>query len=641
MNNKYSKLTAELDGDELKISNLRARYNPGDIKIINIADIEPESTTTIGMKAKSFHYSNKIILIKDIPNSTDTIIVYTANSSVRVYRHSNPETHPLSSFLTVKSKVFFLWLSRRCLTIAYLCCVINKYKVPVKSVQFTIGNNEVARNKDVPLFTGGIKPLQLFSRGLFVDRISIKTLLNGEPEINSRIGLSIFFDDSDDRAAHYFLAKGSRRYSNKTKWYYAPIAQIRRDGFSVSIRRNGHGGLSIVRRRLEDIEKTVKFRFYESLPVSFILYHVAHLIRKVSRVQVNLYFEKLASQAEEGAINIFRKARDESTLSKNYFIIRDTAEVYDSIKDERNVVRNFTLRSYWLMYRANNIVATEVPQHMNILRSGNKYARRAPYSQTFVFLQHGITYLKPQDKTTSFKKGREGEPDYMIVSSEKERDITSDMLSIEEERFIISGMPIFDGVKYNHITTQSSDIVTIMLTWKPYEEHIQNFVESTYYKTVTELYVILKNLVHKDNIRIIAHPKFKNQMMGTEMESVLWQDTVASALEQTKLVITDYSSVCYNVFYQGGGVIFYQPDLEKYQQETGILIPHDDEYIGERVFYEEDIEKLLKKVLKGGKVDLQTLRSKRFIENYKSINEYNDGKNIYRIYEALHEINIV
>lgn len=641
MNEKYSQLEAELKGQTLTVTYHRARYNPKDTEKIEISAIEPGSTVPLGVQSKSFYYVNKILLVEDIEDTSDVLVVYTQDGYVYAYRHNNVNSHPLTRFMTVRSKAFFVWLSRRSLQLAYVSCVINKYQLPVKEIRFSIGN-EVERFKKIPVFSEGIKPIELLRRGVSYDRVLLKPLLQGEPQINSSISISVKIDDRySDRTASHFLTRGTKLYTNRPKWYYAPITQTRRNGFNVNIRRNGHGGLSIVRRRLGDVENTLRFRFYESVLVSFILYHLAHTVRKLSRKKVNLYFEKLAGQAEEGAIDVFRKARNDSKFSKNYYIIRDMALIYESIKKEKGVVRNFTLHSYWLMYRANNVIATEVPQHMNILRSGNKYARRAPYTQTFVFLQHGITYLKPQDKTTSFKKGREGEPDYMIVNSKKERDIASDMLNIKEERLINSGMAIFDNTKYNHITAKSTDIVTIMLTWKPYEEHIQDFVESTYYKTTVQLYDSVSKLVKKENIRIIAHPKFKNHMLGTDMESVLWQGTVSDALEQTKLVITDYSSVCYNVFYQGGGVIFYQPDLDCYQQETGKLIPRDDEYIGERVFSSEHVDTLLGNVLKDGAVNLASLRSKRFVDNYKTINEYSDGKNIERIYTALHDLKLV
>ena len=41
------------------------------------------------------------------------------------------------------------------------------------------------------------------------------------------------------------------------------------------------------------------------------------------------------------------------------------------------------------------------------------------------------------------------------------------------------------------------------------------------------------------------------------------------------------------------------------------------------------------------KIDLTKIRNKKFEENYATINEFSDGKNIERIYEKLEELEII
>ena len=125
------------------------------------------------------------------------------------------------------------------------------------------------------------------------------------------------------------------------------------------------------------------------------------------------------------------------------------------------------------------------------------------------------------------------------------------------------------------------------------------------------------------------------------MKDTLWNKPISEALEKTKLLITDYSSVCYNSFYQGSGVIFYQPDLELYEKENGKLIPNDDEYIGKRAFNIEELEGILKQSINNKKIDLNKLRTKKFENNYKLINEFSDGKNIERIYQELIKLKLI
>jgi hypothetical protein len=74
-----------------------------------------------------------------------------------------------------------------------------------------------------------------------------------------------------------------------------------------------------------------------------------------------------------------------------------------------------------------------------------------------------------------------------------------------------------------------------------------------------------------------AHPKVYDLLADADIKDSLWQGSISDILKQTKLLIADYSSVCYNAFYQGAGVNFYQPDLEFYENENGRLIPESEE----------------------------------------------------------------
>ena len=180
-----------------------------------------------------------------------------------------------------------------------------------------------------------------------------------------------------------------------------------------------------------------------------------------------------------------------------------------------------------------------------------------------------------------------------------------------------------------------------MLTWKSYEEHIQEFTNSEYYQNVMSIYHMLERYMAAENIIIVPHPKMASLCENTPLKQNMWEGPISEVLQYAKLLITDYSSVCYNSFYQGGGVIFFQPDLVHYQAEAGELIPADDEYIGYRVFNLDELEKVIEKAITDGKIRLETVRNKEFEKRYLTINEYHDGKNIERIAIKLKELNII
>ena len=88
-------------------------------------------------------------------------------------------------------------------------------------------------------------------------------------------------------------------------------------------------------------------------------------------------------------------------------------------------------------------------------------------------------------------------------------------------------------------------------------------------------------------------------------------------------------------------MIFYQPDLKKYEEENGKLIPNDDEYIGYRVLNNNDLEKVLDKIIENKKIKLSEARTKEQEKIYETINEFHDGKNTERVLKKLKEEKII
>ena len=249
--------------------------------------------------------------------------------------------------------------------------------------------------------------------------------------------------------------------------------------------------------------------------------------------------------------------------------------------------------------------------------------------------------MKCQGDGSTFAKNKEGEATYIIVGSEKEKDAVVDMLNLDEEQVLNTGLPIFSKIEFNHINQDSEDIVTIMLTWKPYEEQLYDFEESTYYKNTIEIYNMISKYIDKEKIVIIPHPKVFELLANTDIKERFWQGKISTILEKTKMLITDYSSVCYNSFYQGAGVIFYQPDLKEYETYNGKLVPKDDEYIGKRAYNINELENIIRETIRDKHINLSKIRNEKFENNYATINEFTDGKNIERIYRKLKELNII
>ena len=564
----------------------------------------------------------------------NVIIVYSQDGKIRYSYCSKNKAY--KKLVKLKYKVLYISLNKRRLKIKVLAYLVNKYKLDIKDCKFYI-DEVLYKNCNIKQYKSEISKLKMLKEGnIYTFKFNMEEILKDESIINGAIRFNFKIEENE---IDYRIAKFNKKLI-ENKYYKIPLKYIYVKDFAVHIRRTLAGNLVLVKRKIEPIEESLRFKILENRMFSCIMYHLGKTLNKFRKRKINLFYEKFASKSEEGVLDLCKKC-GQSNRTRNYFIIDKESADYNRIKENKCVIPKYSLKYYWLFYNTNYFIASEVPSHLNILRSNNKYFRKATYDKKFVFLQHGIIYMKNLGLNTVFSKGEEGESQYMIVSSQKEKDVVVDMLHYDEEQLLVTGLGMFSNIKYNHINEKSEDYVTIMLTWKPYEEQLYNFEESSYYENVIQIYKILCKYINKDKIIIIGHPKANELLSKTDIKDSLWKNPISKALEKTKLLITDYSSVCYNVFYQRGGVIFYQDDLEKYEKENGHLIPNEDEYIGKRAFNIEELERIIEKTVENGRINLNTIRTKEFEENYKTINEFTDGKNIDRIYEELCKLNLI
>ncbi len=653
-------IVAKIEDEKIIIQKIRARQTANDKEEISLQLLEYGKVYKSKIKATSEETLNKIFLIQKIDKRElkqadeeeqedvdleleseenkileDVVIVYSDNGKIK-YSYCDEES-AYKKIIKFKYKVLGLSLNKRRLKLKIVAYLINKYGLEINNQKLYI---DQVLGQDCKLIESDHKMTKiemLNKKTIYKFSFKMQDILQDISEINGNMRMSI---EIDGKTIDYRIGIKDKKIKNP-RYYYSPMKPKYIKNYAVHFRRTTRGNLVLVKRLKEPIENTFKFRFMESKVVSGFLYALSKILIKIRRKKINLYYEKFSSKAEEGAYDLFLLVRDSSKQTKNYFIIDKDSEDYQKIKNQKNVVKKYSLKYYWLVFNASNFISTEAPIHLNILRSNNTALRRSTCDKKFIFLQHGVTYMKCQGDGSTFAKNKEGEASYIIVGSEKEKDAVVDMLRLKEEQVLNTGLPIFSKIDFKHINENSDDIVTVMLTWKPYEEQLYSFEESTYYKNTVEIYNMLTKYIDKEKIVIIPHPKVFDLLTSTDMKDNVWQGKISEILEKTKMLITDYSSVCYNAFYQGGGVVFYQPDLELYETYNGPLVPTDDEYIGKRAFDMEQLEGIVKETIINKKIDLTKIRNKKFEDNYATINEFSDGKNIERIYEKLKELQII
>ena len=532
------------------------------------------------------------------------------------------------------NEVVSVSLSRKGLDISWIGGIINLMDAEISDARIMIGHR-MEQSFSIPVFQKRISEEEKQQRCIHHFHFSLQELIKKQNEINSRISVSITINGYTTE----FPIKTHRPSEPENEYPYAPVTSFYKSGYAIQLKCPPSGNIIFLCRPMADIEHSSYFRFWNTPLVSGIMYHIGHLFKKISSRKIALFYEKFCDKAEEGTYEIFLEAQKTNPKGA-YYIINKNSIDYEKIKENRNVILQFSAKYYWLIFRTSCYISTEAPTHLHMLRSNNRYFRKTIAENIFVFLQHGITYLKCQGGNSVFVKGRESSPSYIIADSDKERDVLVRMLHLPPERILKTGMAIFSKIEWKHLNQDSEDIAVIMLTWKPYEEAVSDFTQTSYYKNTLGIYQLLCRYLSPEQIRIVIHPKTKGHLENTPLASCIWTQPISQVLSIAKLLITDYSSVCYNSFYQGGGVVFFQEDLQYYEKENGKLIPAEDEYIGKRVFSLEALDDVLREGIVTdaggrGRILLSSFRTEEFERRYHLINEYSDGKNIERICDAL------
>ena len=592
---------------------------------VELDKLDTTLTYTSSIKISKSINQDKILLVEPLKNN-EWLIVYTVDDCITYYKASK---NIYKTLVSVKHKIFSIRINKKYISFFMVAYILNPYKLNVKDIFFKL-DKENKKSLKLNQYTKKISNLKCLTKNIFFVKFDIDEVLKTESFINNSVEIHLNVNGENQE----FKCK-KRLKTKNTKLNYLPIVNRYIKDYALHFRTSIKENIIFVKRKKEEIEYDFKFRFMESKIVLNIIKIISKFIKLFKRKKINIFFEKFCSKIDEGAFDLFTLFK-ENKVTKNYFIINEKSEIYDRIKEIKNVVKQYSVKYYFLIFLSDNFLTTEAPNHINVLRSNNLILRKEILKKKNIFLQHGITYLKCHGKNSSYIRGKEAECDYILVSSKKEQNIVCKMLNMPKEDVLITGLPVFSKIKYKHINQSSKDKVTIMLTWKPYEEQYEDFTKSTYYKNILEIYNKLVNYIDKTNINIVAHPKVKHLLEKTNIN--MFSGNISEALEETKLLITDYSSVCYNSFYQGSAVIFYQPDLEIYEKENGDLILNNNEYIGYRCFDLNSLNKIFKNNIVDKKINLKNLRTKENEKMYNTINEFNDGKNINRIYNKLKDI---
>jgi CDP-glycerol glycerophosphotransferase (TagB/SpsB family) len=376
------------------------------------------------------------------------------------------------------------------------------------------------------------------------------------------------------------------------------------------------------------------YRFKERVALIFYLIFKLYFDHK----NVWLVFEKFSESAQDNAFYFFKYCYDHHKDQKVYFIINKGSSDYKNVEPMKDRVLHYMSFKYMIyLFGARLLISSESKAHAYDIRAQKGLLKKAIEHKKQVFLQHGVLGLKKVDHI--YKKTSRNAVDLFVVSSEHEEEIVRSKFGYNNNEIIITGLSRWDVLTDK---SQGKSSILLMPTWRSWMDDLpeEKFIQTDYYQQ----YVALLNsenlfvLLEKYNIELdfFIHPKFKAYINhfntnNNRIKILQYGDAkVNQLLMESRMLITDYSSVSWDMYYQHKPIVFYQFDLESYMKYQGSYIDMEKELFGDRVYKVDALIDLIEYYAKNN-----FLEKKEYAALRKEYLKYTDRNNSRRIYKEI------
>ena len=280
-------------------------------------------------------------------------------------------------------------------------------------------------------------------------------------------------------------------------------------------------------------------------------------------------------EARDNGYWFFRKIKENHPEQSCIYAIDKNSIDYNNVKDLGEIVQFGSLK-HWIIYFT--------CQHNISSQKGGKpnaaicsfLELNDLYNGHNIFLQHGIII-----NDLEWLYADKSRFEMFVTSTIPERDFIESKFGYDEGTIKLTGLPRFDNL---HQQRTNNKRIIIMPTWrywfnlksKQCDDFDKDFRNSEYLLKWKELLESeqLNDLIDEYNLEVIFYPHRNLQSHLYEMEEDIntkvifasWQKyDLQELLITSALMITDYSSVFFDMIYMKKPIIFYQFDLEKFR----------------------------------------------------------------------------
>ena len=348
------------------------------------------------------------------------------------------------------------------------------------------------------------------------------------------------------------------------------------------------------------------------------------------------------NEARDNGYHFFKYVRENHPEQKTVYFISPNATDASKVIKYGPIVKQGSIK-HWTMYFT-------CPWIISSQKGGKPNAALCAFIELkgwfkphFVFLQHGVT----KDKN-SWLMADKCVFDYVITATRSEYEFMKSAFGYREGIVQLTGFPRFDNL---HDVKVNKKRIVIMPTWRTWlcnnsskgVTGESDFKHSQFVQKWLELLNSdeLAGIAKDNNLEILFYPHrqlqsrldqfcITNPYIRVIRSSEL---DIQEALRTSALMITDWSSVYFDMFYMKKPVILYQFDEEEFRAhhyEDGWFDYHNNPFSLSINSCKDVIDKLREYI------DNDFSVSQKFIEGHHYEFELYDSDNSERVYQLIH-----
>ena len=306
-----------------------------------------------------------------------------------------------------------------------------------------------------------------------------------------------------------------------------------------------------------------KFKYFIYLCAYFLLYPLAKILYGGKR---NWLVCERGFDAQDNGYFFFRFLNVMHPEINSTYLIKSNSPDYKKVKSYGKVVEFGCLKHFIMAIGCPVKISSHLFGYAP-WRQMSLYFRRNKTHDIHVFLQHGIIKNEHEGLHGNVCKSL----DLFVCGAKPEYEFIKNTFEYENNVPVYTGLSRYDNLDF----FQTRNQILFMPTWRRNLCNLssQEFIESKFYKNWSSLLksITINRLCCDNNLVINFYlhtslQKFSSLFVGNQNVKIVefGQEDVQTLLKESKLLVTDYSSVYFDFAYMQKPIIFYQFDEDQF-----------------------------------------------------------------------------